>query len=123
MSSAAQYASAPKHGVALINAANTNRDGTGTLGVVFTAGPNGARIDKILTQALAATTAGMVRYYLTKGKPGRAIVSISFLTTTATVTTDQPHGLTTGDKVTVQGASPDNYNVTDVAITVASATT
>lgn len=123
MSSAAQYASTPKFGATTINSANTNRDGTGTIGVVFTAGPNGARIDKLLTQALAATTAGMVRYYVTKGRPGRTITGISFSTTTATVTTDQPHGLTTGDKVTVQGAQPDNYNVTDVAITVASATT
>lgn len=123
MSASAQYAASPKCGAVTISSANTNRDGTGTMGVVFTAGPNGARIDKLLAQALAATTAGMIRFFVTKGFPGRTITGITFSTTTATVTTDTAHGLSTGQKVTVQGAAPDNYNVTDVVATVASATT
>jgi hypothetical protein len=106
-----------------ISTANTNRDGTGTLGVVYTAGPSGARIDKINTQASATTTAGMVRYYITKGRPGLTVTSVTFSTTTATVTTSGNHGLSTGNLLTYQAALPDDYNVTAVAITVTGLTT
>lgn len=123
MTTSAQYAATAKVGVAAISTANTNRDGTGTLGVVLTAGNSGARIDKINTQASGTTTAGVVRYYLTKGRPGQTISSATFSSTTATVTTAAAHGLTTGDKVTVQGLLPDDYNVVDTAITVTGATT
>lgn len=123
MSSTAQYAATPKVGVVAISTANTNRDGTGTLGIVYTAGASGARIDKINTQASGTTTAGIVRYYVVKGEPGNTISTITFSSTTATVTTTAAHGLTTGDLVTVQGAFPDDYNVAGTAITVTGATT
>ena len=60
----AQYTSTPKNGSAQISVANTNRDGTGTLGTVYTAGTSGARIDSILIQATDTTTAGMIRFFL-----------------------------------------------------------
>lgn len=49
------------------------------------------------------------------------IATITFSTTTATVTTSAKHGLTTGSTVTISGATPSNYNGTFV-ITVTSAT-
>lgn len=54
-----------------ISTANTNRDGTGTLGTIFTAGANGARVDRIKWKATAATTAGVVRIFIkdTQGTP------------------------------------------------------
>lgn len=126
MSTQAQYASIPKTGMCSISTANTNRDGTGTLGIVLTATGtpgSGTRIDKIVTVASGTVTNGVVRYYITKGRPGVTIASISFASTTATVTTSTNHGLTTGNLVTVQGALPDDYNVTSVAITVTGQTT
>lgn len=60
----AQYTSTPKNGSTQISVANTNRDGTGTLGTVYTAGTSGARIDSILIQATSTTTAGMIRFFL-----------------------------------------------------------
>lgn len=63
----AQYASVPKVGVGQISTANTARDGTGTIGTVFTAGSNGSRIDMIDVQATATTTAGMVRLFVHNG--------------------------------------------------------
>ncbi len=124
MSTTAQYASLPKNGVAQASVANTNRDGTGALVVVAQASANvGCRIDALAIQAAGTTTAGMLRFFLTKGRPGGAIASITFAGTTATVTTVLPHGLTTGQLLNEQGASPDEYNVTDTAITVTSATT
>jgi hypothetical protein len=67
MANQAQYASTPKVGVGQISTANTNRDGTGTIGTVFTAGANGSRIDMIDVQATATTTAGMVRLFVHDG--------------------------------------------------------
>ena len=67
MAASAQYASTPKVGVGQISTANTNRDGTGTIGTVFTAGSSGSRIDMIDIQATATTTAGMVRLFLHNG--------------------------------------------------------
>jgi hypothetical protein len=67
MSTSAQYASVPKVGVGQISTANTTRDGTGTIGTVFTAGTNGSRIDMIDVQATATTTAGMVRLFVHNG--------------------------------------------------------
>lgn len=54
---------------------------------------------------------------------GATITSITFSGTTATVTTATAHGLSTGDTVTVSGASPSDYNVTAAPITVLTSTT
>jgi hypothetical protein len=63
-----QYAAIPKTGIAAISTANANRDGTGTLGTVFTAAAgNGSRIDRIIVAATGTTTAGMVRIYIYNG--------------------------------------------------------
>ncbi len=118
MAQSAQYASTVKMALASLSAANTNRDGTGTLVTVAVGGPNGTRIDKLITKATGITTAGMVRYFLTKGRPGATLASLTFVGTTATATTTTAHGLSTNDKVTVQGAFPDDYNVLDAAVTV-----
>lgn len=50
------------------------------------------------------------------------IVSLTSVTSTATAITAEPHGLETGNRVTVSGATETNYNVT-AAITVTSPTT
>ncbi len=51
-------------GRARISTANTNRDGTGTLGSVVTGGVDGTRIDRLVITATAATTAGMIRLFV-----------------------------------------------------------
>jgi hypothetical protein len=50
------------------------------------------------------------------------VVSITRDTTVATVTTETPHNLQSGGKITISGATPAGYNLTAV-ITVTSATT
>lgn len=64
MATAAQYAATPRAAYTQISAANTNRDGTGTIVSVITGGTNGSRVDDITIQATGTTTAGMVRLYL-----------------------------------------------------------
>lgn len=65
------YAATPRIGVAAISTANTNRDGSGTLGTVLTAGSNGSRVDVITVQATGTTTAGMVRLFVHDGSVAR----------------------------------------------------
>lgn len=50
-----------------IETANTNRDGTGTLGTVKAAGANGSKIERVIVQSQGNTTAGMVRLYAHNG--------------------------------------------------------
>lgn len=67
----AQYASAPRAASAVLSAANTARDGTGTIVTVLTAGANGSRIDDITIVATGTVTAGVVRLFLHDGTNAR----------------------------------------------------
>lgn len=65
MASTPQYVGTPKSPTVTVSTANTNRDGTtGTYGTLMTAGATGSRIDRIRVNALATTTAGMVRLFI-----------------------------------------------------------
>lgn len=61
------FTNAPRVAVKLISAANTNRNGTGTIVDVWTAGTNGSRIEHVDIVAQATTTAGVVRIYIYDG--------------------------------------------------------
>lgn len=67
MGATANFASTPRSEIADISAANTNRDGTGTIVSGFTAGANGSRIERIEVKATGTTSAGMVRAFKKKG--------------------------------------------------------
>jgi hypothetical protein len=54
----------PVSGNAAAATANANRDGSGTVELLHTAGANGARFDLFRAVAKGTTTAGMVRFYL-----------------------------------------------------------
>lgn len=86
MSSTANYAASPKVGMAVISTANSNLDGTGTLGTVFTAGTNGSRIDTILIYATGTTTAGMVRLFISDGTNNRLIAEVPVVAVTPSST-------------------------------------
>lgn len=87
MAGTPNYAATPRCGLAAISTANTARDGTGTLGTVFTAGSSGSRIDTIVVQATVTTTAGMVRLFVHDGTNARLWreVGVSAITVSATV--------------------------------------
>jgi hypothetical protein len=77
----------PHIGLVRISTANTNRDGTGTLGDVFTGTTNGSRIDRITMTATATTTAGMLRFFIFDGTNTRAWqeVQVTAITPSGTV--------------------------------------
>lgn len=67
MSGVPQFAASPVNAAVTISTANPNRDGTGTVGTLYTAPTNGARIDEINVKATVTTTAGIVRFWLHDG--------------------------------------------------------
>lgn len=67
MATSAQYAATPATAFVQISTANTNRDGTGTLGTLITAPSAGTRVDDIQITAAGTTTAGVVRMFLSNG--------------------------------------------------------
>lgn len=76
------YAATPKIGIASISTANTNRDGSGTMGTVITAGASGSRVDRVVVTATGTVTAGMVRLFLHDGAAAKLYCEMPVLATT-----------------------------------------
>lgn len=111
MAATPQYASTPKVGIAVISTANTARDGTGTLGTVFTAGASGSRIDAIEIQATGSTTAGMVRLFLSDGAAHRLFAEVPVVAITPSATVPAFSTL-------VQGNATGLVNITPLPISI-----
>ena len=77
----------PKIGVGQVATANTNRDGTGTVGTIFTPGTYGARIHRIKVKAAGITTAGMIRIFIHDGSNYRLYkeIPVTAITPSGTV--------------------------------------
>ncbi len=86
MSTTANYAATPNLGIANISTANTNKDGTGTIGTVLTAGASGSRIDGIDVKATATTTAGAIRVFIHNGTTAFMLTEIPVLAVTSSAT-------------------------------------
>lgn len=83
-----QFQSAPRLGQALLSTANPNRDGTGTIGTVFTAGASGSECLWCKVKARGTTTAGMIRLFLHDGTSYRGLlveIPVTAITPSATV--------------------------------------
>ena len=52
-----------------ISAANTAKDGSGTVVTIFTAGANGARVDTVKIRALGTNVATVMRFFINNGSP------------------------------------------------------
>jgi hypothetical protein len=63
MASTPSYAATPRSDYCQISAANTARDGTGTLGTLATGAAGGTRIESVRVVAAGTTTAGVVRLF------------------------------------------------------------
>jgi hypothetical protein len=77
MATTPAFTSTPRVGSAQVSAANTNRDGTGTIVDVLTGVAAGTRIFEVDVQATVTTTAGMVRLYYYDGTNTRLIDEIA----------------------------------------------
>jgi hypothetical protein len=67
------FAATPRTAQSQVSTANTNRDGTGTIATVFTAGANGSRIETVEIVATGTNTVGMVRLYVHDGTNARLL--------------------------------------------------
>lgn len=123
MSTQPQYANIVHTDSGLVTTGDASRTAPTNFSSVLTAGQNSSRIDRLLFVAIGATIASTVRLFDVLGSLGVAIASITFSGTTATVTTVTPHGLATGQTVSMRGAFPLPYNVKNAAITVVNGTT
>lgn len=122
MSTQPQYAAAAKAAAILISTANTARDGTGTLGTVFTAGASGSRIDDVTIQAVGTTTAGVVRLYLHNGTTAFLLKEILVPAITPSVTVSPFNYALTGLALALQSgwslrAAPHNAESFNVLVT------
>ena len=86
MADKAQYAATPKIGIGKISTANTNRDGTGTIGTILTAGASGSRVDAIAVKATGTTTAGTVRLFIHDGVNARLLTELPVVAVTPSAT-------------------------------------
>lgn len=87
MSNNVAFAATPKLSIAQISVLNAGRDGTGTVVDAFTAGASGSRVERSRIQAIATTTAGMVRLYAYDGANTRLVaeIPVSAIVPSATV--------------------------------------
>lgn len=96
------FAQALRHGAVAISTANTNRDGSGTIGTVFTAdATDGSLVDHIDIQAIGTTTAGVVRLYVHNG-------SSAFLWKEILVTAITPSTTVEAFRATLDCSKPEN---------------
>lgn len=87
MSAEPAFASTPRCAIGQVSAANTNRDGSGTLATIFAAGAAGSKIERVRIQAVATVTAGVVRLFIHDGTNARLLreVLVSAATPSTTV--------------------------------------
>lgn len=76
MASSQTYVGTPKSPQIRISVANPNRDGTGTIVDLYTAGASGGRVDDIKIKANGTTTAGMIRFYKHDGAAYRLLTEV-----------------------------------------------
>lgn len=93
-----QYGSTPRVASVNVATANTNRDGTGTVATLITAGTNGTQIREIIYKARVTTTAGMLRIFLHDGSTFYFLDEISVLAAT-------PSGTVQGHRASVTYAN------------------
>lgn len=61
------YPKAPARGFGKVDTANTNLDGTGTVVLIFTAGADGAIVEKIIARHLGSNIASVLRIFANNG--------------------------------------------------------
>lgn len=87
MAASPSFTSTPRIGMGLVSAANTNRDGTGTLVDILTGVAAGTKVFEVDITALVTTTAGMIRLYLYDGTNTRLLdeITVAAATVSASV--------------------------------------
>jgi hypothetical protein len=111
MATNAQYTKNARQASSVINTANTNRDGTGTITILWTApafvdatNPGGSRIERVVIQATGTTTAGMVRLFVSSDAAANTAAN-TFLYQEVPVTTATPSTTVQAYSVSLQAVT------------------
>ena len=88
-------------------AANTAKDGTGTVATVFTAGANGSRIDQIKVRGAGTNVATVVRFFINNGLTNATAANnaLTHEATIAATTLSETVALTDNDILITKGLS------------------
>ena len=78
----------PKQGWGTLTTANTAKDGTGTTQLIFTAGADGGRVERIRVRALGTNVATVLRVFINNGSdPAVAANNVLYAEKTIAATT------------------------------------
>jgi hypothetical protein len=86
MATTPSFAVTPRIGLVQVTAANTARDGTGTIATVLTGVASGTKVNEVVIHATVTTTAGMVRLFLHDGTNARLFDEIPIAAVTVSST-------------------------------------
>lgn len=75
MANSVEFQYAANLGMATINTANSNLDGTGTITSVITGGASGTYVKTLIIKAQTNTSEGMVRLYVKKGAGNKNLIT------------------------------------------------
>lgn len=98
-----------------LNAANTAKDGTGTVSILFTAGANGSKVDQIKARAKGTNVATVLRLFVNNGQDPAVAANNTLVheTTIAATTLSEAAALADNDitvtKNTTETACPIPY--------------
>jgi hypothetical protein len=76
MATTPNFASTPVIGMAQVNTANTNRDGTGAMATLLTGASSGTVVNSVRIVAAGTTTSGVIRLFLHDGANTRLFQEI-----------------------------------------------
>jgi hypothetical protein len=120
MATTPNFTATPRIGLGQVTAANTARDGTGTIATIFTAGANGSRIDWIEITATGTTTTNVVRLFLNDGTNNRLLDEVLVTAITPSTSTEvfrqqivynNPLVLPTGWSLRASTNNAETYNI------------
>ena len=102
----------PKVSWATLTTANTAKDGTGTVGTCYTAGPNGARVDYLKVRALGTNVATVLRVFVNNGSDNATAGNNSLvLEQTIAATTLSETAALADNLVTLDMSIPAGYKI------------
>jgi len=115
MSTNAQYTKNARQASVTISTANTNRDGSGTMSILWTApafvdatNPGGSRIERVTVVGTGTVTAGMVRLFVSSDAAANTS-SNTFLYEEVPVTATTPATTTQAFAVSLQAVTYSTY--------------
>lgn len=95
-----------------VTAANTAKDGTGTTDLVFTAGADGAFLQKIKIRPKGTNVATVARFFLNNGStPGTAANNMLFEEVSLPATTNTETASIVGNEIILNMALPAGWRV------------